>query len=981
MKFKHICIVFLFCVNLPSFSQTFDVEDFNGLKSALVIAERTPSESHLININGNIQFSSAITENVNLEILGSNSETPYEFDLNGFTLNFSGSEKSSKLSDLNIIESKANSGIISRNKSLTIEKSNLTGHTSFGRELVKNTSGALTVIDSKFLNNYAEKGAGINFSGTTFTADNSNFSGNKSSYGGAIYISNGTVSVTNSKLSNNTSTAGGGALYINKDAKVTLDNTSFNDNKVTSGATGGAIVNSGKLTIKNGSSFKNNQVALGSGGAISNSGVLEIEYATFEDNLAKNDGGAITDTGVSNIKYSKFINNKSLEYVGGAIASTKDLIIEKCNFDKNSAYKYGGAIAVMQGTSTITDSEFTENQAQSSFGGGAIINYLSTINLNGENLFKGNSSATNGGAITATTNSVTNISSGTQFISNKADGLGGGIFSQGTININADDAEKTVLFSGNQDSTGSNALHLDIYTNKPVGTGTMNVNVSNGSTVIFEDNISGVENTIVNITGTSSLNDRVYFGAANDNLKSNVNLKDISIEFYNELSGMQNAAITAENTHFNFMNNSISNAKLNLNLIGDDNSLSIDVDPANSKSDYFDLSNIRTSMGNITIRDINVLSNPNKSSTTFDIFDHSRYGTNLTLSEELKNQIVYGALKKYVWVLNPKLTLLELSEFNPNIQRYQSATASAFMNQMLSYDYSLNRTDEIYSNLRESKLAQGKMNSYAYTGRGGMYVDQYYDDGSAFWMRPYVNLESFHLSGAVSKVSNQSYGTMFGFDFPMVEKEDWKLFSTIYASYIGSAQQFVDSDIYQNGGYGGFLLSAYKDNFYMGWTINAGGLGIDSKYDDGSDDYAIVTAGTALKLAYNLKYKRLIFQPNFTTAYTFLNPMNLVNFQNVDLSQSQVNGLTIAPSARLTYRNEQGFEPYIFAGCVIPVMSDIKLKADSTQLDKLKLKTWAQFGAGIRKRINDRITCFAENIVRTGGRVGWGFMFNIQIEI
>ena len=119
----------------------------------------------------------------------------------------------------------------------------------------------------------------------------------------------------------------------------------------------------------------------------------------------------------------------------------------------------------------------------------------------------------------------------------------------------------------------------------------------------------------------------------------------------------------------------------------------------------------------------------------------------------------------------------------------------------------------------------------------------------------------------------------------------------------------------------------YKDNFYAGWTINGGGLGVDSRYAGGKDDYAIVTAGTALKLAYNLKFKRLILQPNFTTAYTFLSPMNLVNFQSVDLNQSQVNGLTIAPSIRVTYRNEEGFEPYIFASCVIPIMSGYQGKS------------------------------------------------------
>lgn len=982
MRKKCIYLVCVLTFSLPVMAQTFEVNDISSLKSAIASAEAKPNEEHKINISGNIQFDSTISELLNLELSGTNPETLYNFDLNNFTLDFLGSDKTGKISNLNILADKSNSGIISRNKKLTFANTILNGHTSFGKELIKNTAGELTVNNSKFLNNYSEKGAGINFSGTNLDVQNSEFSGNKAYYGGAIYVDNGNVSIPNSKLNNNTSTSGGGALYINSNAVAVLDKTIFDNNSVSTGSTGGAIINKGDLTIKNNSVFTNNQVSLGSGGAISNSGTLNMDSTLFENNQAKQDGGAITDTGSTTITNSTFRNNKSLEYYGGAIVSSKNLTVSNSLFDKNTANTYGGAIAVMGGKSNISDTKFTNNVANSSWGGGALINYLGTVDLKGENLFQNNSSQTKGGAITATTNSATNIESGSKFINNSANELGGAIFSQGTIHINANSADKDIIFSGNTDSTGSNAIHLDIYPNPPIGTGTLNINVSNGAKVIFEDNISGVENTIVNMQGTSSYNDKVYLGDSNEYLKSNVNLKDISLEFYNQNSGMPNALINAENTHFNFMNNSITQNKLNLNLIGSDNSFSIDVDPANSTSDYFELSNNRSTLNNIVIRDINVMSEPTQSSTTFNIFDHDRYGTNLTLSDKLKNQTVYGAIKKYSWVLSPKLTLVEVFGFNPNIQRYQSATASAFINQMLSYDYSLNRTDEIYSNLREMNLAQRRQNSYVYMGRNGIYLDQYNENGSALWIRPYVNLESFHLSGAFHNVGNQSYGTVVGIDSPIYNtKNNWKLVSTLYGAYIGSTQQFAESNINQNGGYLGYLLSAFKDNFYTGWTINGGGLGVESNYAGGKDDYGIITAGTALKFAYNLKFKKLIFQPNFTTAYTFLNPTNLVNFQSVDLNQSQVNGLTIMPSMRITYRNEHGFEPYIFAGCVIPIMSDIKANANSTQLEKLNLNTWAQFGAGIRKQVSERVTCFAENIIRTGGRVGWGFMFNVQVAI
>ena len=106
----------------------------------------------------------------------------------------------------------------------------------------------------------------------------------------------------------------------------------------------------------------------------------------------------------------------------------------------------------------------------------------------------------------------------------------GGIFSQGTINITSDNPDKNVLFSGNKDSNGSNAIHLDIYNNNPLA-GTLNINVSNGAAVIFKDNLSGAENTVANIKGTSSTNDKIYFGSGNENFRSNEILKISALSF------------------------------------------------------------------------------------------------------------------------------------------------------------------------------------------------------------------------------------------------------------------------------------------------------------------------------------------------------------------------------------------------------------------------------------------------------------------
>ncbi len=95
------------------------------------------------------------------------------------------------------------------------------------------------------------------------------------------------------------------------------------------------------------------------------------------------------------------------------------------------------AIYVTSGKATISNSQINNNTSTS--GGGALYTNTDTTVILDNISFESNnvSTGSTGGAITGTTNSTTNISSRTQFIGNKADGLGGGIFSQGTININA----------------------------------------------------------------------------------------------------------------------------------------------------------------------------------------------------------------------------------------------------------------------------------------------------------------------------------------------------------------------------------------------------------------------------------------------------------------------------------------------------------------------------------------------------------------
>ncbi len=752
-----ICFILLSlnCV----YAEDFTADNTQNLMDALSKANSMPNESHKIDITNDVSLSSAVTEAVSIELNGSNIDDHNVLSLDGYIFTFNGAGKSSKIADLDIQSDKQGSGIVVNNQTFTIDSSNFYGNSfNDNNAIITSNSGSLYIINSSFKNNTGWSGGAIANKGTgSLNMEKSTVSQNKAYEGGGLYIVSGTTEISDTNITENNSTYRGGGIYF---ANGT-------------GSIKNSILSNNTASIQGGASYIN-------GGAISNSGSLIVSNSTFTCNNA-------------------------VSGHGGAIEGGNSIQLYNTTFDKNTANYFGGAVSLMYADSVISDCVFSNNESQNERGGAMII-YGLNAEFKNSNIFNNNTAKTNGGAIYIGSDTTVNMSGTAQFINNTAkEGLGGALYIQGIMDINADNPEDSIIFSGNTDSSGSNAFHLHIDPNDPSYIGTMNLNISNGSKIVLADNISGLEGTKLNINGTSSYNDNIFLGSANNDFKGDITTKNINLNFYDKLSGLPNAPITSVNTNFNFMNGFVNDSTLNLNLKGGGNSLCIDVDPANLIADYINMTGSPDDMTMITIRDINVISDPVQSVTIFDIFDQDKFGTDLALSQELQNSIVYGGLKTYKWALTPKLTLIELGGLNPNIQRYQGATAAAFMNQMLSYDYSLNRTDEIYTNLREQKLASRKLNSYASNGPTGLYVDNYYEDGSAMWIRPYVNLETFNLSGASGGLNNQSYGFMIGFDFPIHEtRNDWTLFPTIYASYLGSSQQYLDSHMNQNGGYGGF---------------------------------------------------------------------------------------------------------------------------------------------------------------------------------
>lgn len=681
----NLFILIVISANNISFSQDFDANNTSSFMDAIAKINAAPEVSHKIFITGDISLETPISEAVNLELIGdTTSSEHYNFVLNGNTFTYR-ENKISKISDLNIVSNTSGSGFIVNQQDLTIDNANFTSSAASNTQSSLNNIGGnlhisesnftgnkkgmdggaisnqgnLETVSTDFISNQGRNGGALYLSSGTANIKEADILNNyASTYGGAAYVNNSTLTITDSTVKDNSAMVSGGALYIEANSNVVIDNTDFDHNTVLQQSGGGAIYNKGNLEIKNGSSFTNNSIAGGTGGAIVNLGTLIIDNTTFDNNSVLNDGGAITGSGKLTITNSIFNNNRSTGSIAGAIINDS-LEIENSIFNGNSAYSFGGAI--VSSNALIKGSTFLNNESETS-SGGAVVNLYGNIDFSGVSKFENNIAGDSGGAIYATMESTTNITGPVQFLNNKAkNGRGGAILAQGTFNINADNPLAPVVFEGNTDSTGSNAFHLDIGQGAAEDkVGTMNLNVSNGSKVIIADSISGLKGTKLNINGTSSINDHVYFGSTNEEFRGDIKTSNIDLNFYNELSGMPNAKISAVNTHFNLMNGFASDIPLNLDLSQGGNSLSLDVDPANLTCDYINMVGDPADMTQILIRDINVLSSPIQSVTVFDIYNHEVYGTDLALSPELENSVVYGALKTYKWALTPKLTLIEL---------------------------------------------------------------------------------------------------------------------------------------------------------------------------------------------------------------------------------------------------------------------------------------------------------------------------------
>ena len=870
---------------------------------------------------------------------------------------------------------------------------------------------------------------------------NSIIESNSSGSSGAITVEKGKATILESEFNGNghSTLEEGSAIKNDKDGTVKISNSQFNDNY---SQNSGAIHNDGNLEISDGTTFEKNSAtsAVGCGGAIYNdaNGTATISSSTFKENQSYNlDGGAIYNKSDLTVANSFFNDNTAINSDGGAIYSdtNKTVTIAGSEFNGNKASKYGGAIYNRGTLLDVSNTEFTNNSVNGKSGqGGAIYSKIGNLKIT-DSVFSGNHSEQAGGAVAL--ESGANISN-SSFESNNTKGEGGAISIQAkdqdiTVNIvdtsftnnqstesnggaiyNADSSgnktvinilaeNEDVLFNGNTDSTGSNAIY-----NNATGEGVeINLNVNNDKDIIFFDGIDGnsanVDKQVININKPNgsvlSTNGYVEF----DNVVKNntVNLYDGVLAFgeNNGTFGTFDSSVVfnVNGGSVDLANDTIQNVNFGNLTLNSDMNLFIDGNFATKELDTFTADSF-TSNGNIiNIKEINLIA-----PTETKQFSISPLGT--FADDAVKDavaqaiqytggDIVYSPIYQYKVTYDPTTAMLRFGmggqneNFNPAVLAAPVGTQiGAYLNQVNVYEQAFSNMDMMMIMPKAQRNAMKYANKYASAqgaGNGGVITfspNQIPEENRGLWFRPYTTFENVGLSKGPN-VKNIAYGSLVGGDTGIIElKRGWDMVASVYGAYNGSNQNYDGVTMTQNGGSLGVSGVWYKGNFFSGLTANVGANSGEANSMYGKDTFTTLATGVASKTGYNFELAngKFIIQPNYLMSYTFVNTFDYTNAAGVKISSDPLNAIQIAPGVKLIGNLKNGWQPYLGVQMVWNIMDRTRFKANNVELPNMSVDPYIQYGVGLQKKVGDRFTGFGQAMMRNGGRNGIALQFGFR---
>ena len=256
-------------------------------------------------------------------------------------------------------------------------------------------------------------------------------------------------------------------------------------------------------------------------------------------------------------------------------------------------------------------------------------------------------------------------------------------------------------------------------------------------------------------------------------------------------------------------------------------------------------------------------------------------------------------------------------------------------------------------------------------------------DYAGGWFRPYATFETVALHNGPN-VRNNMYGSFFGGESSLKDLgHGWDGMWGAYVGYNGSHQSYDSVGIYQNGGTLGLTGMAYKNNFFVGGTVNVGASGVESSTMYGNDDFAMLMTGAALKTGYNWELARgkFIIQPSLITSYSFVNTFNYRNAAGVAIESDPLHAIQIEPGIKFIGNLKNGWQPYAGVSMVFNIMDRTRFQANDISLPNFSVNPFVKYGIGVRKTWGERLTGHFQTYFTNGGRNGIGLQAGLRWAI
>ena len=176
---------------------------------------------------------------------------------------------------------------------------------------------------------------------------------------------------------------------------------------------------------------------------------------------------------------------------------------------------------------------------------------------------------------------------------------------------------------------------------------------------------------------------------------------------------------------------------------------------------------------------------------------------------------------------------------------------------------------------------------------------------------------------------------------------------------------------------------AYKDNFFLGGTINVGANAGEASTSFGQDNFAMIMSGAAVKAGYNweLADGKFIIQPSLITSYSFVNTFDYTNSAGVRMDSDPLHAIQIEPGIKFIGNLKNGWQPYAGVSFIYNIMDRTHFRANDVALPNLSVNPYVKYGVGVRKTWGERFTGFFQTYLTNGGRNGVGLQAGLRWAI